>query len=223
MTAALSKYIMLLWVVVFGVLAGGCLNLKPQPNPTRQFTLSKIETDPIVSSLNGNAPTIGFRRIGIPEYLKSNKIALRESIHEINYLPFHRWAEPLESGVARLLGEYLVITGTASATFIPPWRSNARFDYVVEVDISVFEGRSDGTVTLDCFYSLYDEKGVRIDRGRFAETGFSWDISQYEALVAAQSSAIESLATHLRERIIAAASPARPITNGSGNTLPLTE
>lgn len=213
MPTTFAKCILLSWIVLFGALSSGCLNLKPQPNLTRQFTLSKTETASLAGNLDGTAPTIGFRRVSIPDYLKSNKIALREGTNEIVYLPFHRWAEPLESGIARLLGEYLVLSGTASATFTPPWRSNAHFDYIIEIDVSAFEGRNEGTVTIDCFYSLYDGNGIRIDSGRLIQSDFGWDKSSYEALVIAQSEAVESLASHIRDRIIiATASPAQPHT-----------
>lgn len=204
----LVKILSLVVISTLGAMGlSGCLNLKPQANPTRLYTLSSAMPESSSSELNNSAPVIGFRRIGLPEYLDNNKIAIRQGANEITYLPFHRWAEPLQAGIARQLGETMVANGMASATYTPPWRSRARFDYIFEIDISAFESRDDGTVLLDTFYSLFDHKGTRIARGRFTYNDAKWDTANYEELAAAQSRALHELALHLGTRITAATNP----------------
>jgi|TARA_B110000438_G_C15803700_1_gene646322 uncharacterized lipoprotein YmbA len=106
---------------------GGCISTDPKADPTRFYTLSPmtlsegsdIELKVVVSQL--------------PYYLSGRKLAIRASEYEVEYLEFHRWAEPLDVMIERKLENALSPSGVSGR---------------LEVIFTRFEAAADGQVVL---------------------------------------------------------------------------
>ena len=76
----------------------------------------------------------------VPGYLDRLPVCVRDSAHEVTYAEFHRWAEPLEDGISRVLVDNLSqLLGTARIDVFP-WKTPAPADYQVRVMLIRFDG-----------------------------------------------------------------------------------
>lgn len=82
----------------------GCLGLKPHVDPTRFYVLTA--TAEAGAKEPGEKVTLG--RVELPDYVRTPRIPLRVSNHEIQYSDLHQWAEPVEDAVPRVLAENLL-------------------------------------------------------------------------------------------------------------------
>ncbi|WP_415037234.1 membrane integrity-associated transporter subunit PqiC, partial [Azonexus sp.] len=76
--------------------------------PPNQFYL--LEAAPTTATLNtasSTAPRLGIGTIVLPDYLNRPQIVLRDHGGRLLLRERERWAEPLEDGVRRTLGENL--------------------------------------------------------------------------------------------------------------------
>jgi uncharacterized lipoprotein YmbA len=56
-----------------------------------------------------HALVLRITHIGLPRYLDRFEIVTRSGSNELKLADFHRWAEPLEEGIARVLAENLAV------------------------------------------------------------------------------------------------------------------
>ena len=137
----------------------------------------------------------------VPRYLDRLPVCVRDSAHEVTYAEFHRWAEPLEDGITRVLVENLSqLLGTARIDVFP-WKTPAPADYQLRIMLVRFDGAPGGQAVLKARWSLAVE-------GR--ETPVFETIStlvepvasgSYTALVEAQNRALERLSREIATAI----------------------
>ena len=88
-----------------------CLNV--QTRTTREYTLSwRAEIPPDFQRSAASEPrgqSIAIGPIVMPTYLQRAGIVRRSSDNRIEASTANTWAEPLESGIARLLGEAVAV------------------------------------------------------------------------------------------------------------------
>jgi hypothetical protein len=147
-----------------------------------------------------SAPTAAQSRVSIcvgpvlvPGYLDRLPVCVRDSAHEVTYAEFHRWAEPLEDGIGRVLVENLSqLLGTARIDVFP-WKTPAPADYQVRVMLIRFDGAPGEQAVLKARWSLTaagQDRPVFETISAFVEQVES---GSYEALVQAQNRALERL------------------------------
>src|SRR6185295_7444941 len=92
------------------LLAAGCHILPaPQADAARFYALSeKIipDQDRLVQAPPPRTLRLGLRPVELPAYLQNRAMAVRAG-SEIRYEQNHRWAEPLDEGIARILSDAL--------------------------------------------------------------------------------------------------------------------
>lgn len=131
----------------------------------------------------GRGPRVFIRRVDLPGYLQTAKLASRRADQQVQYAPTAQWAEPLNEGIGHALAN--AIDGTARATVvgvigggIPPTR-----DYDLQIDVQRFEGDDRGEVVLAATWSLFAPETptpVLTRRSRFVQTG--WKYGDYAGL-----------------------------------------
>ena len=164
------------------LLLGGCASHEAL---TSYFVLSP-ETSAAASS--GTQPGVHgvrvfIRRVSIPGYLQSNKLASRHADTQVQYADTAQWAEPLNQAISDALGS--AIDRTARMTVVgvvgggvPPAR-----DYDLKVDVERFEGDDKGQVILTATWSLYAPESstpLLTRRSRFVQSG--WTDGDYPGL-----------------------------------------
>jgi uncharacterized lipoprotein YmbA len=96
---------------------------------------------------------LGIGPVTLPEYLNRTQIVQRTGRHGIDIAEYHRWAEPMESSISRVLAENL--SDLLITENITPYPRGATFpEYRVEIDIIQFDSDSIGNVQLTARWAL---------------------------------------------------------------------
>lgn len=133
-------------LVSLALAAAGCsLFPKPAPDPTRHYVL----TGPSAAALNAGVKQghlkVGLRSIQIAPYLDAKSMIVRRGENEIDYRDYARWAEPLATGINRMLVARLHVSDKVARVFPQPYP----FDVTRDVDVSISVLRCEGRVLPD--------------------------------------------------------------------------
>jgi uncharacterized lipoprotein YmbA len=110
----------------FALLAG--CGSTPQSN----YYLLSVPTS---TQQSGLTPTLGIGPVTIPEYLNRNGLVYQRDGNKLDIASYERWAEPLTSGVERIIGLNLgAMLGTQNIQAFP-WRRSEMPDYGVQVNV----------------------------------------------------------------------------------------
>ena len=128
------------------VLGAGCsLFPKPAPDPTRHYVL----TGPTPTAVNDALPKgrlkVGVRAVQIAPYLDGKAMIVRRGDNEVDYRDYARWAEPIATGLNRMLVARLYASEKVARVFPQPYP----FDVARDVDVAVSVLRCEGRVKPD--------------------------------------------------------------------------
>ena len=117
--------------------------------------------------------TIGVGPVAIPGYLDRPQVVTRDAGDGLEIWPYHRWAEPLDVGIAQALADDLGTRVPGDRIAVYPWRGvlARMIDYQVVVAVARFDGAPGRNVTLDARWRLLsrDGKEVAFKRTRVSE------------------------------------------------------
>jgi len=144
----------------------GCARTRPYT----YYTLLPVETEMPQAKAIG-AKTIGVRVQRLPEYLQRPQIVRRTKDGQLLMDEYTRWAEPVESGVRRILTHQLRAV-TPPETRVENIRSTLGYDpdLLIVVNIDEFIATDDGEAVASATWSvLWNGKEIDSDRGEFRE------------------------------------------------------
>ena len=145
------------------------------------------------AAIDRNLVSICVGPVIVAAYLDRLQLCIRDSGNEVTYAEFDRWAEPLESGIARVLVENLSHALNTARIDVFPWKSPAPVDYQVRIMVLRFDGERGGQAKLKARWLLEaagHEKPVFDIMVSIVEPV---DSKKYEDLVRAQNKALEKL------------------------------
>lgn len=175
-------------ILGLAVLTTGCLSPRNDPS---QFYVLAASADTARA-----APAdliIGLGPITLPQYLQRPQMVTRTGEHQMTLSEVHRWAEDLEAGLARVMGEDLQRVTGASQVLSYPWLASRTVRYAIEVDILRFEGNGAGVVQLWAAWRIRDmatHEVVVAEESRITQPAGGATRSE---IVSAQSNAIVAL------------------------------
>lgn len=115
---------------------------------------------------------------------------------------FHRWAEPLEDGIVRILGEEIGARVPTERVIVFPWRGVVArtIQYQVVVAVQRFDGRPGQAVTLDTRWRILNRDGdeLAFRRSTILEAAAG---AGYEPMVAAMVHALGTLGREIAAEI----------------------
>jgi uncharacterized protein len=172
-------------------------------DPTRYYVLTATPAAPGDSVRTTVSSTgVGVGPVVIPRYLDRAQIVTRGANDEVDISMYHRWAEPLESGIAQVLADDLAQQVGSERIAVFPWRGAAArmLDYQVVVVVMRFEGSPGHQVMLDARWRLLgkDGKELVLKRSTINEpvTG-----NGYQALVLGMNRVLGTLAREIAAEI----------------------
>jgi uncharacterized lipoprotein YmbA len=138
----------------------------------------------------------------MPGYLERSQIVTRTDGDQVELATFHRWAEPLEEGIARVLGEEIGARVPTDRVVTFPWRGIVAkaIQYQVVVAVARFDGRPGGDVTLDARWRILGTGGDELAFGRSTVTEAA-AASGYGPMVAAMTRALVTLGQEIAAQI----------------------
>jgi uncharacterized lipoprotein YmbA len=183
----------------------GCSILGPAAEaPWKYYTL-RAAAEPRSTSTR---LAVGVGPVRLPAYLDRPEMATRVSNGEIRFSHNDRWAEPIPSGVLRVLTLDLS-NMLGSEDVVPfPWPAASRMDWTVAVDIDVFERDAAGTFTVDARWRIRHGQTRELVRAGVRVLHEEPTTAGAEGSVDAANRALASLAQAIAQDLVALGKPA---------------
>jgi uncharacterized lipoprotein YmbA len=180
-------------------------------DPTQYYTLGQpaarnAESTPSAFPRSSEGRTgdvsIGVGPVIMPGYLNRSQIVTRTGGDQVDIATFHRWAEPLQDGVARILADEIGARVPTERIVAFPWRGEiARaLEYRVVVAVLRFDGRAGGDVTLDTRWRILGRDGEEVAFRRSTVTEAAAGPG-YEPMVAGMTRALGTLGQEIATEI----------------------
>jgi len=178
---------------------GGCSLPEAQSDPTRYYLLAMPAAE-TSSAPNASAPVVHLRPVELASYLRSRPLIVRRGENEVDFRDYARWGEPLEQGIARMLGEELLARGAASEVATAGAHAPTRpADFELAVRVLACEGRAHGGVDFRATWELAaaTDKHAVVAHGDFHPADLKWDGRNEATLAAAISRAVDGLSAEI--------------------------
>ena len=171
--------------------------------PTRFYTLSSLQEGGRgpKESPSDQGLTIVVGPIKFPEYLDRVEVVTRSSTNKITLSEFDLWAGSLAEDFNRVLAENLsILLSTESVAVYPRLRPGlAKFQ--ITMDVTRFDGSLGGDVSLIARWAIFEGKERKLMSVRKSNIVESSGAQGYEAMVAADSRALEKLSREIAEAL----------------------
>ncbi len=191
----------ILWMAG-ALLVVGCATRTPSPALWR---LEPVAAMP--AAWQAEAASVYVGPVEVPRYLDRSEVVQRTAPSRLEPEAFHRWAEPLDDAITRLVGEELARRLASDRVVTYPDEPRLAMDYRVSVRLTRLDGRLGGTVDLVAHWSL-----VAGDSGEvlaFAREDISVAAGRtMDEFVAAHARALSELSAAIASAIMTA--PAAP-------------
>jgi len=164
------------------------------------YTLS-----PAVAQEDGaqTAVTVTVGPVTLPALLDQPQLVVQTSLNQVDILEIHRWAEPLKSGLGRIIAADLAMLLPRARVSSYPQNAGLDADYRVQVDIQRLEMTVGQGVVLEALWSVRPAATGEAKTGRSLITEPA-PTGGYDALVAAQSRALAALSRDLARAVLEA-------------------
>ncbi|HXD07754.1 MAG TPA: PqiC family protein [Burkholderiaceae bacterium] len=127
--------------------------------------------------------------VHIPPVVDRPQMVLSTSDNQVMVSEFHRWAEPLDAGIAR------VLTRAMSRELASPAGAPGAAPLRVSVDVTRFESLLGRSATIEASWSVRDANGARTKSGVVQASEPA--PGDHEALAAAHSRALQRMAVEI--------------------------
>lgn len=183
-------------------LTGCSLLPQPQEDPTRYYVLTgdtAVGRAQAAAARKTGSLVIGVKRVDVVPYLNGKDMVVREGGNEIVYQNFARWAEPLATGVGRVLAENLARADKVGRVYAQPFPFEVERDYDIAVRVLRCEGDRDAAGKFSAKFSALVEVtqsksgGDVVIRKVFNGTAADWDGRDFGKLAAALSEQVGAL------------------------------
>ena len=189
------RFVLLMTLSLWVLSVSGCASTQP----TKFYLLSSLTKQdvPAQSKVGTSELTLGIGPINLPKYLDRPQIVTRASRNALTLAEFHKWAEQLEDNLAHVIAENLsILLGTDRVEFFP-WRLQRSIDYQLILDVIQFDRNEDGEAVLLSRWSLIDEKGRPLIKGKKSRVTATPNGQDYESLVQALSATLADLSREI--------------------------
>ncbi len=152
------------------------------------------------------APTIVVGPVTLPEVVDRPQLVMRVAANRVDILESYRWAEPLKSGIPRLIAEDLrrLLGSEHVSSYLQHTGTNA--DYRILLDIQRFEATPGEAVTVEAAWSLRRTGGGTLKTGHsLIREPVEAGTTDYDSLVAAYGRALLAVSADLAQAIRAEA------------------
>jgi uncharacterized lipoprotein YmbA len=146
--------------LAFVALAAGCTILKPSNVHSSYYLLTSTRqprSDSTAASAQGCV--IRLRPIRLAEYLKTKDMAVRTGTNGVDFALYHLWAEPLDSGIERVLAENLRAAPGVQRVIMDGLAPRHAAVYTVSVEVLACEGMNTNGSPSTTFETVWQIEG----------------------------------------------------------------
>jgi uncharacterized protein len=170
---------------------------------SRFYTLSSL-SGPVKAKAEhplNQGLTIGLGPIRFPDYLDRPGIVTRSSGNTVRIAEFDLWAGSLKVDFSRVLSENLSILLETDKLIQYPFIGAIPIDFRILLSLNRFEGSPGGEVSLDAAWAILEGPEKKEGLSHRSQIAEPVNGSNYQALVAAQSRAVERLSREIAKAI----------------------
>jgi uncharacterized protein len=189
-----------------------CGVLEPRPDRTRFFVLAtaaELGRDggepPAEEARDGE--TVGLGPIELPEYARRNELVRRERATEVALARDERWAEPLESAVARVLAIDLSQALGAGTVIAYPWLAAEAPRTQVRIRFTRFDGSAEGRARVEARWEVVETSTQTVLASRASRFEPALEGEEGVALSRALSVALAELSNEIAMALRSASAP----------------
>jgi uncharacterized lipoprotein YmbA len=180
------------WLAIAVVALAGCAANTPR---THYYTLDAVARSSN-SAAGSTAATSTVRvsvwQVNIPEVVDRSQLVVRSAPNRVEIADFHRWAEPLRLGVARVVADDIAARLGDGFTVVSGQPGGLKPDVRVSLDVQKFEAVPGEGVTVEALWTVRPATGeARTGRSLAEERAPGQD---YAAIAAAFSRALARIA-----------------------------
>jgi uncharacterized lipoprotein YmbA len=191
-------------VILILLTAGGCglFNAGQQPK-TRFYLLSSLASSGKAVQPLAMLPqlSLGIGPVRLAPYLDRRNIIVRSSRSEFELVELSQWAEPKQDMFARVMADNLSVLLGTNRVILFPWRSSMPVDYQVTLQVAQFDGTLGEQVVLRAHWQVFTGDGKKLMESGYSVLEEKAEDESVEALVAAESRAVERLSRAVAEAI----------------------
>jgi uncharacterized lipoprotein YmbA len=165
---------------------GGC----GSSPPVSYYDLEALESDYV--AVGEAYMTVGVGPLRTPDYLSRSQIVTRRSDATVVVDDFHRWVEPVDDAIYRIVSENLDSLIDDAVVVAFPYTHMADLDYQLIGRVSRFDADQDGTAVLQIQWGIIssrDEFLVQPKRARYEVKAAK--AGDYPALARAMSEVLQ--------------------------------
>lgn len=144
------------FLVCLCVAMGGCVSPR-SPSPDYYLLIARSESGQ--QTLTGK--TLGIGPVRVAPFLDRPQMVIHSADGHITLAERHRWAEPLDRGIQRVMEQNLAaLTGATTRNF--PWTRATVPDLALRLDILELNRDNGGNAVLEASWVLEDLAGNRL-------------------------------------------------------------
>jgi len=188
-------------LILFGLVVAGCAG---KSAPTQFYMLGPVMSDEVERHPANVTSTvyITLDTVEIPEYLNRPQIVTHVDRAEYQIDEFHRWMEPLQDNLTRVIANRLSVLLNPKGIDILYTARPVKTDYTIVVQILRMEGKLGQGMFLDARWSFFDQQNeTPVVTKRFVHTREFTSADTYQGLLQAQNRSIESLCRAMADGI----------------------
>lgn len=167
------------------------------------YQLSAMVSDHITANTNeiGEA-VIGIGPLRLPERLDRPQIITLLDANRLQVSDAHRWIEPLDENISRVLRENLSVLLDTEHFLLYPWSRTEKVDYQVFIDLLRFEGEGYQIAQLEAVWSIRDIEGKILLSRQRSNYQVKTSVADHEGLVSAQSQTLASFSSEIAQQLL---------------------
>lgn len=170
-----------------------------------------LASAPPVESTAPAAMTVHVGPVAIPDEVDRTPMVIRKGPNVVDIEDFHRWAEPLKTGIPRALAANLA-RELGGARVSSGRLSNPNADVRVTVDVTRFESSLTDGATLEAAWTVTPKSGAAVNGRTLARAPAG--SGDHAGVAGAHSRALEQLAREVAAAISRPPSTPRPSARG---------
>jgi len=172
--------------VFIALLLSGCA----RSQPTAWYQLDAAAPPKSPGTMAAGRMIIGLGPLVLPEIVNRQQIVTRSGTSRVELADRHRWAEPLQDNIARVIRENLATLLGTEQIIAYPWSRDTDVDYQITIEIVRFEGEGLAQARLEALWSILDREGKVVVPQRRSRHEVPAATADHEGLVAALSEAL---------------------------------
>ena len=171
-----------------------CIGLNPSPDNTKMVALGLSD----LAQTRSTAPVAkGYiARPDFPVYMEGNRLKVLSKNGELLNLPDVRWAEPIDTGVARALSSYIGISSDGLESDFYPWVRTNDVKFVLKVRFHHLIATDNGHILASASWE-YDRGTDKTQTGFFVNNTVSWSPGDAQSMVTGMNTVLKLLASEI--------------------------